>query len=62
MTMDVDDSCLDLMPNGNKRHNGSNHKTLKGKAINQGAWELVVPTWHDDVYEQSFFFIFSNFH
>jgi hypothetical protein len=62
MTMDVDDSHLDLMPHGNKRHNGSNHKTLTGKAINQVAWELVAPTWHDDVYEQSFFFTSSNFH
>ncbi len=36
MIMDVDDSCLDLMPNGNKRHNGSYFKTLKGKTINEG--------------------------
>jgi hypothetical protein len=44
MTMDVDDNCLYLKPYGNKRHNSSNHKTLKSKAINQGAWELVATT------------------
>ncbi len=62
MTMDVDDSRLYLKLDGNKRHNSSNHKTLKGKAINQGAWELVAPTWHDDIYEQSFFLTSSDFH
>ncbi len=36
MTMDVDDSRLDLIPHGNKGHNGSNKKTLKIKAIIMG--------------------------
>jgi len=44
MTMDVDDSRLYLKPYGNKMHNSSNHKTLKGKAINQRAWELMATT------------------
>jgi len=52
----ISDSFLDLMLGGNKEHNDSNHKTLKGKSINQGAWELRAPTWHD--YEQSFSLIF----
>ncbi len=28
--VDVDDICLDPMPNGNKRHNILNEKNLKG--------------------------------
>jgi hypothetical protein len=56
------DSSLDLMLDGNKGHNNSNHKTLKGKAINQEAWELRASTWHYDVYEQSFSLTFFDFH
>jgi hypothetical protein len=29
-------------------------KNLKSKATNQGAWELVTVTCHDDAYEWSF--------
>ncbi len=52
--VDVDDINLDSMLDSSNVHNVSNNKTLKGKVTNQGAWELMAPICHEDVYEQSF--------
>jgi hypothetical protein len=51
VTMDVAYSHLDSMLDGSQWHNISNHKNLKSKVTNQGAWELVVPTCYDEVCE-----------
>jgi hypothetical protein len=62
--MDVNDIHLDPTLDGNKTCNVSNNKTPKGKVTNQGTWELMMLTCHDDTYELSFSlasFIFHQF-
>jgi hypothetical protein len=61
VTVDVDDICLDLVLDGTCVM-FSNNETLKGKVTNQGAWELLALSYHDDVYEHSFSITSFVFH
>jgi hypothetical protein len=62
MDVDFDEHCLDSMTSGNKGCIVLNDETLTSKTTHQGAWEVVVPTWHDVDYEQFFVLTFSNLH
>jgi hypothetical protein len=55
MEVDLDEHCLDSMTSGNKGCIVLNHETLTGKTTHQGAWEVVVPTWHDVDMNSCFF-------
>jgi hypothetical protein len=49
--VDMDDIHFHPTPDGNKKHNVSNNKTLKRKATNQGMQKLVALICHDDICE-----------
>jgi hypothetical protein len=60
MKVELDEKHLVI--GGSVRITVSNPKTLMGITTHQGAWEVVVPNWHDVNYEQLFCFNSSNLH